>query len=109
MKSNMQFTALQKQHHNMIQQCMSFLRLGYYRYEVTFGPYVMTTTEKLVANTFVVTSVLLLCWALLFYFPSLIYRKFIHVAWILTGHAGENKDTDAGFLARLQSFTPANS
>lgn len=104
----MQSTALLRNHHKMIQQCIHFLKLEYYRYEVTLGLYVMTPTEKIVANTFVVTSLLLICWALLLYFPSLIYRKFIHVVWILTGHAGENKDADAGFLARLKSITPAN-
>lgn len=88
---------------------MHLLRLEHYRYEVTFGLYVMTPTERIVTNTFVVTSLLLLCWALLLYFPSLIYRKFFHVVWILTGHAGENKDTDASFPARLESITPANS
>ena len=88
---------------------MHFLRVEYYRYEVTFGLYVMTATEKIVANTFVITSLLLLCWALWLYFPSLIYRKFIHVVWILTGHAGENKDADVGLLERLESIPPANS
>jgi len=109
MKSNMRITALQKQQHNMIQQCMHFLRLEYYRYEVTFGLYVMTATEKIVANTFVITSLLLLCWALWLYFPSLIFRKSIHFVWLLTGHEGGRKNADAGFLPRLESITPANS
>ena len=109
MKSNMRNTALQKQYHNMIQQCMHFLRVEYYRYEVTFGLYVMTATEKIVANTFVITSLLLLCWALWLYFPSLIFRKFIHFVWLLTGHEGGRKNADAGFLPRLESMTPANS
>lgn len=92
--------ALQKQRHNMIQQCVHFLRLEYYRYENTFGLYVMTGVmtpmERIVVNTFVTTSLLLLCWTLLLYFPPLLYQKFVRIVWVLAGHWGENADADAG-------------
>jgi Small subunit of serine palmitoyltransferase-like len=63
------------------------VRLEYYRYEVTFGIYVMTPGEKLVANTFVIVSLSLLIWALLLYFPSLFYQKLSRLIWLLTGQS----------------------
>ncbi|KAL1961103.1 hypothetical protein VTO42DRAFT_3048 [Malbranchea cinnamomea] len=61
------------------------LRLEYYRYEVTYGLYVMTPGEKFVANTFVLVFLSLLIWALFLYFPSLLYQKIRRLSWILTG------------------------
>lgn len=61
--------------------------LEYYRYEVTFGVYVMSPGEKWVANTFVVVFLSLLIWALFFYFPPLLYHKLSRLIWLLTGHS----------------------
>lgn len=64
------------------------LRLAYYRYEVTYGLYVMSPGEKLVANTFVLVCLSLLVWALFWYFPALLYAKMGRLGWILTGRDG---------------------
>jgi hypothetical protein len=74
------------------------VRLEYYRYEVTFGLYVMTPSEKLVANTFVVVVLSLLLWALLLYFPSLLYHKLGRLVWLLTGHSSQEVGTALGIL-----------
>ena len=78
-----------KQRRNVVQRMVDRVRLGYYRYEVTYGIYTMTTSEKIVANTFVVVVLSLFLWATLFYFPSLLYRKLTRLVWLLTGHSGE--------------------
>ncbi|KAJ5159660.1 uncharacterized protein N7482_006664 [Penicillium canariense] len=74
------------------------VRLEYYRYEVTFGLYVMTPSEKLVANTFVFVVLTLLLWALLLYFPSLLYHKLSRLVWLLTGHSNREVGTALGIL-----------
>ncbi|KAJ5239259.1 hypothetical protein N7468_003878 [Penicillium chermesinum] len=65
------------------------VRLEYYRYEVTFGLYVMTPSEKCVANSCVLVFLGLLLWALLLYFPSLLYSKASRFVWLLTGQSGQ--------------------
>ncbi|KAJ5811557.1 hypothetical protein N7474_007858 [Penicillium riverlandense] len=72
-----------------IRRAIDRVRLEYYRYEVTFGLYVMTPSEKLVTNTFVIVVLTLLLWALLLYFPSLLYQKLSRLVWLLTGTSGE--------------------
>lgn len=73
---------------NPFRHILDRVRLEYYRYEVTFGLYVLTPGEKLVANTFVFIVVGLFLWALL-YFPSLLYSKAGSLVWLLTGHSGQ--------------------
>ena len=63
--------------------------MEYYRYEVTFGLYVMTSGEKVVVNALVIVFMSLLLWGLLQYFPSLLYRKVIGMLWLLTGHSDQ--------------------
>lgn len=72
--------------------------IEYYRYQVTFGLYVMTSTEKLAANTFVVVVLSLMLWALLLYFPSLLYHKLSRLVWLLTGHSGGEVSAALGIL-----------
>lgn len=88
-KSSSPFVALKNQRHGLLQRAVNRVCLEYYRYEVTFGLYVMTPSEKCVANTFVVIVMTLLLWALLLYFPSLLYQKLSRIMWLLTGHHGE--------------------
>ncbi|KAJ5257024.1 hypothetical protein N7478_013128 [Penicillium angulare] len=71
----------------------SRVRLEYYRYEVTFGIYVMTASEKWVTNTIVLTVLILLLWALVLYFPSLLYTKLSRLVWLLTGHNSQGVST----------------
>ncbi|CAL5873280.1 uncharacterized protein PFLUO_LOCUS7551 [Penicillium psychrofluorescens] len=80
---------LKIQHRGPIRRAIDRVRLEYYRYEVTFGLYVMTPGEKLVTNTFVIVILTLLLWALLLYFPPLLYQKLGRLVWLLTGHSGE--------------------
>lgn len=95
---------------NVVLRCLDRVRLEYYRYEVTFGLYVMTPGEKLVANSFVFVVLSLLFWALLLYFPTLLYQKLTRLVWLLTGHSSEEMgaalgilDTHAGSMSALHS------
>ncbi|KAJ5611030.1 hypothetical protein N7510_007749 [Penicillium lagena] len=69
------------------------VRLGYYRYEVTFGLYVMTPSEKLVTNTFVIVILTLL----------------LRLVWLLTGHTGEEMGAILDILGNYGiHITPAS-
>ena len=96
-----------RKYRNLVQQGIDRVRLEYYRYEVTFGLYVMTPGEKFVANTFVLVVLSLLAWAL-FYFPSLLYAKLFRLLWLLTGESGEQMGAALGILGEHgNSFCPA--
>ncbi|KAL3467789.1 hypothetical protein BJX64DRAFT_283257 [Aspergillus heterothallicus] len=90
--------ALPKTRRNIFQRATDRVRLEYYRYEVTFGLYVMTSGEKLVANTFVMVVLALLFWALLVYFPALLYQKLSRLVWLLTGQSSEEVGAAFGIL-----------
>jgi hypothetical protein len=51
-----------------------------------------------VANTFVVVVLSLLFWALVLYFPSLLYHKLSRLVWLLTGHSSQEVGTALGIL-----------
>lgn len=70
---------------NVFKRVVERVRLEYYRYEVTIGVYCMTWGEKWIFNSFVVFVLLLLVWALFFYFPSLLFHKVKRLGWLLTG------------------------
>ena len=89
---------------NPFQHVFDRVRLEYYRYEVTFGLYVLTPGEKLVANTFVFIVVGLLLWALL-YFPTLLYNKAGSLVWLLTGHSGQAVGTVLGILDQNGNYS----
>ncbi|KAJ5723967.1 hypothetical protein N7488_002002 [Penicillium malachiteum] len=90
--------SLRNQQRNPSQRLVDRVRLEYYRYEVTFGLYVMTPSEKFVANTIVLVILTLLLWALVVYFPSLLYNKLSRLVWLLTGHSGEEVGAALGIL-----------
>lgn len=98
MNTSTSSTALRNQSRNPFRRLVDRVRLEYYRYEVTFGLYVMTPSEKLVANTFVIVVMSLLLWALLLYFPQLLYQKLSRLVWLLTGHSGEEVGAVLGIL-----------
>lgn len=81
--------SLRKKNRNPVQRIVDRVRLEYYRYEVTFGLYVMTPSEKCVANTFVLVFLSLLLWALLLYFPPLLFHKLTRAIWLVTGRSEE--------------------
>lgn len=68
---------------NIFRQCIESIRLEYYRYEVTYGLYVLTFNEKLVVNTFVSVVLCLLTWAL-FHVPSWLYATHSYISWLMT-------------------------
>ncbi|EEH35568.1 hypothetical protein PAAG_06615 [Paracoccidioides lutzii Pb01] len=73
---------------NILKRLSNRLQLAYYRYEVTYGIYVMTPEEKFVANSFLLVFLSLLVWALFLYFPPLLFQKLSRLVWILTGTDG---------------------
>ncbi|BCS19951.1 serine palmitoyltransferase small subunit family protein [Aspergillus puulaauensis] len=95
-----------KTRRNILQRATDRVRLEYYRYEVTFGLYVMTPAEKLVANTFVFVFLSLLLWALLVYFPALLYQKLSRLVWLLTGQSSEEMGAALGILDTHANSTP---
>lgn len=99
-------SALYSHRRNPFQRMIDRVRLEYYRYEVTFGLYVMTPSEKCVANTFVFTVLALLLWALLLYFPSLLYNKAGSFVWLLTGQSGGEVGTAMGILDQYGNPIP---
>ncbi|CAI7634951.1 unnamed protein product [Penicillium manginii] len=82
-----------KKSRNPFQRVVDRIRLVYYRYEVTFGLYVMTPSEKCIANAFVLVVLSLLLWALLLYFPTLLFHKLSRAIWLVTGHSDEASAT----------------
>lgn len=76
----------------MIERYLALMQREYYRYRVTFGPYVMTPSERLVTNISVIFALLVLRWVVLLYFPRFLYRKLIFVVWLLTGYHGCDAD-----------------
>lgn len=89
---------------NPFQHVLDRVRLEYYRYEVTFGLYVLKPGEKLVANTFVFIVVGLLLWALL-YFPSLLYNKAGSLVWLLTGHSSQATGAALGIIDQYGNYS----
>lgn len=59
---------------------------AYYRYETTFGLYVMTYEEKVVVNIVVVCLLSLLFLATFVYFPKLLVRFSHRLAYYVHGH-----------------------
>ncbi|KAJ5948659.1 hypothetical protein N7454_001966 [Penicillium verhagenii] len=80
---------MQKQQRISLQCLIDLLQLEYYRYEVTYGLYVLTPGEKWVANIIVIIFLALLIWALAFYFPPILYHKLGRLVWLFTGHSDE--------------------
>lgn len=99
-------TLKRKSRPNALQRLVDRVQLEYYRYEVTFGLYVMTPGEKCVANTFVLVVVTLLLWALLLYFPSLLWNKFSRLVWLLTGQNRGEVGVALGISERYGSSMP---
>lgn len=86
-------SSLRKQSRSPFQRVVDRVRLEYYRYEVTFGLYVMTPSEKCATNTFVLVVLSLLLWALLLYFPALLFHNLTRAVWLVTGHSDDPSAT----------------
>lgn len=63
----------------------NYFRLKYYQYEVTFGLYVMTPTEKLILNTIVGTILALLLYGILFGLQPFLVRTVCQMIWYISG------------------------
>ncbi|KKZ67600.1 hypothetical protein EMCG_06659 [[Emmonsia] crescens] len=87
---------------NILKRLTNRLQLAYYRYEVTYGIYVMTPEEKFVANTFLLVFISLLVWGLFLYFPPLLFQKVGRLAWLLTGAGMDGVKERRGFSAELR-------
>ncbi|KAF2462072.1 hypothetical protein BDY21DRAFT_368208 [Lineolata rhizophorae] len=72
------------------------LRLWYYRYEVTLGPYVMTAAEKAVLNGLLVASAALLLYAAAVYLPGTAWRLGQRLGYYLVGSGGAVGGGEAG-------------
>jgi hypothetical protein len=68
---------------------MAHIHLMYYQYEVTFSPYVMTTAEKWVLNTIVVSFLALLALGIISYLPPLLTRVGSRVFWLYNSSSDE--------------------
>lgn len=99
-------TVTRNSHPNPFQRLVGRVQLEYYRYEVTFGLYVMTLSEKCVANTFVLIVITLLLWALLLCFPSLLWNKLSRLVWLLTGHHGREVGIVLGIPDQYSNTKP---
>ncbi|KAL3478682.1 hypothetical protein BJX99DRAFT_256330 [Aspergillus californicus] len=97
---------LGKSRRNVFRRATDRVRLEYYRYEVTFGLYVMTPAEKLIANSFVMVVLGLLFWASLVYFPALLYQKLSRLIWLLTGHNSGEMGAAFGIMESHGSKLP---
>lgn len=74
-----------RSHISVPQKATDYFRLKYYQYEVTFGLYVMTPTEKLIINTFVCTIMALLLYGILFSLQPLLVRTICRMIWCISG------------------------
>ncbi|EXJ74922.1 uncharacterized protein A1O5_01618 [Cladophialophora psammophila CBS 110553] len=63
----------------------NYLRLRYYQYEVTFGLYVMTPTEKLVFNSVILIAFTGLLYALFWEFQPFIVNTLCRLIYYITG------------------------
>ncbi|EXJ55584.1 hypothetical protein A1O7_08512 [Cladophialophora yegresii CBS 114405] len=67
----------------------NYLRLRYYRYEVTFGLYVMTPTEKVVFNSIVLCAFCALLYALFYGIEPFVVNSFCRVLYYATGSTSD--------------------
>jgi hypothetical protein len=63
----------------------NYLRLRYYQYEVTFGLYIMTRTEKFIFNTIIVMAFAALVYALYWSLETFLVNSFCRSLFYMTG------------------------
>ncbi|OCT44814.1 hypothetical protein CLCR_06416 [Cladophialophora carrionii] len=76
---------LRKRRVSMPAKVSNYLRLRYYQYEVTFGLYVMTPTEKVVFNSIILSVFCALLYALFYGFRPFIVNTLCRVLYYVTG------------------------
>lgn len=74
---------------SLMGQFIAQVRLMHYQYEVTFPPYVMTTTEKWILNTIVVSFLALLVFGTVSYLSPLLGRVGSRIYWLYNGSGDE--------------------
>ncbi|QKX57857.1 uncharacterized protein TRUGW13939_04977 [Talaromyces rugulosus] len=97
-----------KQHRNLTLRLVDWICLEYYRYEVTFGVYVMSPGEKFVANTLVLFSLSLLLWTSLLHLPPLLLSKVGRLLWLLTGHSEHATGLFADYISAVATSRRAS-
>jgi small-conductance mechanosensitive channel len=70
----------------------NYLRLRYYQYEVTFGVYFMTPTEKYVFNLIVLTAFTALLYALFFGFQPFVINTLCRSIYYITGSTSSSHE-----------------
>lgn len=63
----------------------NYLQLKNYQYEVTFGLYMMTPTEKWILNSIICTIMALLLYGILFGLQPLLIRTVCRMIWCMSG------------------------
>ncbi|EXJ84652.1 hypothetical protein A1O3_05322 [Capronia epimyces CBS 606.96] len=76
---------LRKPRISMPAKVSNYLRLRYYQYEVTFGVYVMTPTEKFIFNTMVIVAFIALLYALFWGVEPFVVNTLCRVKYYATG------------------------
>jgi len=76
---------IRKPRMSMPAKVSNYLRLRYYQYEVTFGVYMMTPTEKLVFNTLILAIFAALAFALFWGFRPFIVNAVCRILYYITG------------------------
>lgn len=86
---------LQKPHLVIPRRLSNYVRLRYYQYEVTFGLYMLTSREKLIFNTMILSVFAALLYAMSWGCRAFLVNGFCRLLWHLTGEV-DGKDVSVG-------------
>lgn len=76
---------LRKPRVSMSAKVSNYLRLRYYQYQVTFGLYMMTRTEKLIFNTVILAVLAAFVYALFWGFEPFLVSSLCRSTYYVTG------------------------
>ena len=78
--------------HSLSERVSNTIRLRYYQYEVTFGLYMMTPTEKLVLNAIFLSIMALIGWGLYMGLNTFVVHSFCRWLYYMTGSLEARKE-----------------
>ena len=93
----------------LTEQFLERVQIAWYRYSVTIPVYRMNPYENLVTNSLVFAFLSLLVWAVLLYFPLLLFRKVSQLVWLLTQSNGNDTETVLGVVGPVTSYAPTTT
>jgi hypothetical protein len=94
----------------LIQQFIDRAQIAWYQYSVTIPVYRMNPYENLVTNSLVFAFLSLLVWAVLLYFPLLLFRKVSQLVWLLTQNSGNDTESVLAIVgSSVSSYAPATT